>query len=261
VLNCFTFKTLRYATFLAIACFAGNGSEARADSFTVTYLGSGVQTPQGITSYYETFNSVSVVNGSFTTNFNGSPITGTYSGAFEILPADVYGGAGGTGSYLAQEFMQSTTLTLSQDVNYFGLWFSALDNGNQLQFYDGSTLVYSFTPQDFSAGVGACPSSSGYCGNPNDGDANSKQQYAYINFYDTVGSFNKVVFTEGPGGNFESDNSAIAMVDSGPVGTVVVDDLTPEPPSLILMGTGLVCLSLFSRKRFRGARASNLAGA
>ena len=42
------------------------------DVFDVTYLAPGVQTPAGITTYYETFDNVSARNGSITTNYGGT---------------------------------------------------------------------------------------------------------------------------------------------------------------------------------------------
>ena len=53
--------------------------------------------------------------------------------------------------------LASYTLTLSNPVNYFGMWFSALDQGNQLTFYNNSTLVFTFTPSDYAQLVGVCP--------------------------------------------------------------------------------------------------------
>jgi len=240
-------KTLRWGACAALTLGTLLGTTAMADPvFTVTYLAAGVQTPQGITSNYENFNSIAVTNGTATTNFNGSSITGTYTGQFEIMPANAYGGAGGTGSYLAQQYKQSTTLTLSQSVNYFGLWFSALDTGNLLQFYDNGTLVYSFTPTDFIADVGVCGGGNLYCGNPNNGQ-DPDQQFAYINFYDIGSTFNQVVFSEGPGGNFESDNNAVANVNSGTTGTVISP--TPEPSGIVLLGTGIAGLAMVLRRR------------
>jgi hypothetical protein len=212
-----------------------------ADSFDATYLAPTVQTPLGITPYYETFGP----GFTGTTTFGGSTITGTYSGNYLIRTPDEFGGAGGTGSYIATTTPNGNpgtyTLTLSQQVNYFGLWFSALDQGNDLYFYDGSTLVYSFLPANYATLVGPCPSvSNPYCGNPNAAflGQDSGQQFAYLNFMDMTGTFNKIVFTEDPAiGQFESDNQAIANVTTIP-GTPI--GATPEPSSLLLLGTGIL---------------------
>src|SRR5437879_3150653 len=96
---------------------AGAPANLLADTFSISYLNPGVQAPDNLTSY-ETFDHVSVNNGVFTTTFNGSGITGTYTGGFGILGANVFGGARET-SFISTEDNVPFTLTLSQSVNYF----------------------------------------------------------------------------------------------------------------------------------------------
>jgi hypothetical protein len=184
-------------------------------------------------------------------------ITGTFSGTGLVInSANVYGGAGGTGYYADVSNNKSYTLTLGvtgnvPGVNYFGLWFSALDNGNDLKFYDGNTLLLDFTPALYQKLVGACPNA--FCGNPNPvfnsnghpGD--SGEQFAFLNFFDSTGYITKVVFTETTSAGFESDNFTTAYQDpSNPYGTVI--GATPEPGSFVLMLSGLLALIGIGRR-------------
>ena len=223
---------------------------ARADSFNVSFYGAGVQSSPAST-FVENFDTAVPSGGVLTTNYSGSALTGTYTGGFALYNADIFGGAGGTGRYLTT--FSSYALTLSSNVNYFGMWFSALDSGNQLSFYDGSTLLYSFTPAAFSALVGACPGTSGFCGNPNNG-ANPGQQYAFLNFFDSDGSFNRITFTEDPTiGGFESDNHTVGNLTTGPGGTPIPGGGSPspipEPSTFLLLGTGALGLASTVRRR------------
>jgi hypothetical protein len=194
-----------------------------------------------------------VSSGTVSGNPTSGTITGTFSGTGLVInPADEYGGAGGTGYYADVTNNKSYTLTLGvtgnlPGVNYFGLWFSALDNGNDLKFYDGSTLLLDFTPALYQKLVGACPNA--FCGNPNSQflGKDGNEQFAFLNFFDTTGYITSIVFTETTSAGFESDNFTTAYQDpSNPNGTVIGG--TPEPSSFVLMLSGLLALVGFGRR-------------
>lgn len=224
----------------ALLLAGGAGEVASADTVTASYLSAGTQVPA--TASYETFNSLPTGSGSgFSTTFNGSGYTGTYTGGITITPADVFGGAGGTGAYPTALGAGATyTLTLDHGANYLGLWLSAVDPANLLQFYNGSSLVYSFTPTELSAALGGCPGSA-FCGNPN-GGGNTAQQYVYLNFYDSTGIFDRIVFTEADSGGLESDNHTVGMLSAPPAGTPINPTPIPEPASVVLLLTGMAAV-------------------
>jgi hypothetical protein len=268
-------KWARFAGMVLIGTAAA--SALYADNVVVTYEPAGIQAPNtaalcaGATRCWigeQTFDTSSVpASGAFPVVATvGSPtgtISGSYSGGLIIYSADVYGGAGGTG-YYPELFATGNGYTLAlttsgniPGVNYFGMWFSALDAGNELQFYEDvgttDTLVYTFTPQEFQSLVGACSGSNPFCGNPNSPFAGTDnddagEQFAFLNFFDTNGYFNTIAFTEGGGGGFESDNHTVGYQNPiTPSGTVI--GATPEPGTLALFGTGLLGLAGFVRRK------------
>jgi len=242
-----------------------------ADQFAVTYENPGVQSVSSTTLCTgttictfgtETFDTW---NGSkpLTTDFGtGGFITGTYSGNIVKTAANEYGGAGGTGYFADVSNHLSYTLDLTANgtssapgVNYFGLWFSALDAGNLLQFYEDGTLLYSFTPSKFISLVGACPSGS-FCGNPNSdySGKDTSEQFAFLNFYDTSGYFDQIVFTETTSAGFESDNHTVGYLNPpDPSSGTFLQDNAPEPGSayLVLGGVGLMFVAARYRRSAR----------
>lgn len=240
---------------------AGAAVTLRGGTMVVTYSASGVQQPSvsalcaGTTACYvgmENFDTdTSWTGGAFTSNFpmqSGSTLTdgliqGSYTGSLTKSAYNEYGGAGGTGDYVTVS-NSAYTLTLTNyssdipGVDYFGLWFSALDSGNELQFYSDNTLLYTFGAQSFISLVGACPAGS-FCGNPNadENGKDSSEQFAFLNFFYQGGYFNKIVFTETTSAGFESDNQTVAYLNPPtPSGTVI--DGAPEPGSMSLLALG-----------------------
>ena len=175
----------------------------------------------------------------------GAQIAGTYSGGITISNTYEWGGAGGAGYYPTVS-NSSYTLTLTTSgglpgVNYFGMWLSALDSANELQFYEGSVLLYTFTPTMFVSLVGPCPNASNaFCGNPNNQE-DANEQFAFLNFYDETGYFNKIVFSESDSSGLESDNQTVGYMNPVvPTGTPIA--ATPEPASFVLLLIGVLAL-------------------
>jgi hypothetical protein len=235
-------KMIQVAAFGAAAVLGTSGT-AFAGTISVSYLGAGVQAPTS-TSFVETFNN-GLGTGN-TTTFNGSTITGTFSGGFTLPGFNQYGGAGGSGSFIDAGAKNVTyTLTLDTPVNYFGYWLSALDAGNQLQLEDASgNVLFTFVPQDLIDALGTCPKIgtvvNPYCGNPNTDELgnNSDQLYAYVQFFDTTSDISKIVYTETISAGYEADNFSVDNLTSGPGGTTL--GAVPEPSSLIMLGTGVL---------------------
>ncbi len=137
----------------------------------------------------------------------------------------------------------------SVGINYFGMFWSSLDNGNQLQFYNGNTLINTLNITNVPALLG---NNTSYIGGP------YNQYGAFFNFYaDDNLSFTKIVFTQTTGGGFETDNHTFRVPDAlVRTGTLVTDGLTgvPEPSYMVPMASLMACFFALSvyRKRVHG---------
>ena len=86
----------------------------------------------------------------------------------------------------------SITLQFASSQRYFGLLWGSVDDYNTLSFYNGTTLLQSFTGADIWASA--------------NGDQGQQGTF-YVNFNDLDGAFDKVVATSS-GFAFEFDNVA-----------------------------------------------------
>jgi hypothetical protein len=176
-------------------------------------------------------------NGLPTIQFAGSSITGTNTGGFvNISGANVYGGVGGSGLFGTVQG-DPAIYQLSQSVNYFGLWGSALDGNNTVELYNDDSLLGSFALQSLlqnAPGFG-----SAYFGNPF-GGGNDGEMYAFFNFQSDT-AFNRIQLVQNGGGGFEFDNLT--------VGSAVVST-APEPTTwaMMLLGFGAIGLAVRSRR-------------
>ena len=175
-------------------------------SVIVTYAENASQEVSSLsgTSVYD-FNSLSLGRN---TNVSWNNV-GTFDQLY-IKNPDQYGGAtdsthsGGT-KYSVQGVgtsVSSSTLSLNQNSGYFGLWWSAGDASNVLDFYQNDSLVGEFKTNTLLTALG-----SSYKGNPRNRSLDSGEPFAFINFYgDANTTWNKIVFRNATSSGFESDN-------------------------------------------------------
>jgi hypothetical protein len=146
--------------------------------------------------------------------------------------------------------LTTSTLTLNQDQRYFGLWWSAGDVNNRLQFLDANNnVVGSFLSSDITAAILRLPTSdqASYRGNPTQSPkTNTNEYYAYLNFFATDNTtFRKVVFTNATSTGFESDNHAVATSYNNIRGKNVA---VPEPLTILGAATAAAFGVSFKRR-------------
>jgi hypothetical protein len=202
---------------------------------------------------------------------------GTFTYA-NIVPADRFGGAGGTGYYVDQ-----ATLVFDRPMSYFGLWWGSGSSVDFLDFYSGGELVASFKSTTYLQDL-INPSSTNYnpayLGNPsgtfsvpNTDPIYVWEPFAFVNFFGQNGfTFDEVRSRWMYG--FQSDNWTVrdpaygdalyptenAKILPGTyVGTATLDPNTrtidngitsvPESSTYGVIGLGALALALASRRR------------
>jgi hypothetical protein len=211
------------------------GASAQATSITFTIENPGVQSTTVAGAITETFDSLSGGLSGYV-----SPNGGTYTGG-QVISFDQYGGAGGAGKYVVSGLTGSKILdvTFASAKTYFGVWWSAGDAANTLEFYQGATLLNTFTVASL---IGSLNSS--YYGNPNSGQ-NPNEPYVYLNFTssDALG-FDKIRFINLTTSGFESDNHSTYDKVIDPPGNSIPD----AGSTLVMLGLGVMGVGFFRRK-------------
>ena len=187
----------------------------------------------------ETFDQLAT--GIWTTTHVSTAGIGTYTGSstnpFGIMASDVYGGATDSGhtsptNYLGlgndSNSVNPVYLTLTNPASYFGFWWSAGDQYNRVDLYQGSTLYATFSTQDLltflnngtgniTALNGTQYATSAYFGNPNitSGSKDSTEPFVYVSFVITGASIDKLAFYNlSTASAFESDNHSVIFTGS-----------------------------------------------
>jgi hypothetical protein len=214
---------------------------------TFTAENPGIQTTTVAGATIENFESLSP---GAVTSYSSS--IGTFTGG-EIVAANKFGGAGGTGNYFAvgsESGTTSATLTFSSPQDYLGMWWSAGDSGNVLKFYDGTTLLSTFNVGSIIPSL-----TSAYYGNPNSAFLGQDlgEPFEYLDFTGVAGQqFTSVeIDNASTGTGFEVDNLAISDTVTTPPGHPV-----PTIPDTANTGalfvSAVTALFGFARSRFSG---------
>jgi len=267
--------------FVAFCLAALVVSGANASSL-IAYLSAPGQTSSIIAGVQtETFNDPSLLSGVLTYD---SPI-GVYTALgpnylsqtvtrIPVVAADQYGGADGS-DYMYVGIRESgdassVDVVFSQQVDYFGFWWSAGDPENTITIYDHGKLVAQFTTSEIidlldnlSGEVialnGDTYSSSSYYGNPNPAylGKDSSETFGYVSLVASGFTFDEVVFGNiGPSG-FENDNNSIHVgplnipADYGSfvkISNLAFTDPVPEPATGGLAGA-IIGLGLIAGRK------------
>jgi len=232
-------KTIKATLFLGLLAFLV-ASRAQA-TLVVTYAENpGAENSTLSNTTVDNFNSDSV---GYHTTVGDSALNWAGVGTFtnlNIKATDQYGGAANTNyAVVGLGVNTQSILNLNTPSSYFGLWWSAGDAKNVLDFYSGAngtgTLLAEFTTANLLQKLQpATLYPSGYYGNPNAGpnyQRDAGEPFSFINFFGVPGTeWSSIVITNHGSSGFEADNytSRVAAFNpstEGPLPGIVVESI------------------------------------
>ena len=240
---------MRFSSVIGLLVLVGPAIGAPQPS-SASLIISGVAGGSSTGAIRESFDSLSPGNDALTTLPSGLTLSydgdaGPVSGSVPNIAAAPYlSGGNGLGfgpsgstqangvdgtTYVTAGQGGSVTLQFPTLETYLGILWGSVDGYNSLSFYNGATLIGTFTGSDVLA-------------SPN-GDQGANGT-AYVNISATGGTaFDRVVAASGLNA-FEFDDVSFNLT----ISTFAEDDPVPEPVGVALFGTGLLALACVRRR-------------
>ncbi|WP_353217877.1 PEPxxWA-CTERM sorting domain-containing protein [Sandarakinorhabdus sp.] len=239
---------MKNIAFAAAMMLAAASPAYAVDNFQVTFEAAKVQntTRTVFGKLVETFTGRAATNATFTNVLN--PTFSVSYNTIATLANDANGGAGPVAGNTGGRYMRvaggtSETITINQTAgrgtNYFGMYVSAFDPGNFVDFRRGGNTVFTFSPANLLAAVGACPNvNNAYCGNPRGGSVPA-EPFVFINFVNKTSFFDEVVIRQASPINanagYQTDNHTFGAV--------------PEPATWLMLIAGFGMVGVTARRR------------